>query len=61
MTSTLSEVFSGSEADFSAGRYEDALRGYLSVIFGAPRFTRARYRVADTLFPVVRDELLRKP
>lgn len=49
MTSTLSEVFSGAEADFSAGRYEDSLRGYLAVISAAPRFTRARYRVADTL------------
>jgi CRP-like cAMP-binding protein len=49
MTGTLSEVFSAAEADFSAGHYEDSLRGYLTVISAAPRFTRARYRVADTL------------
>jgi CRP-like cAMP-binding protein len=49
MAMTLSEVFSRSETDFSVGHYEDALRGYVAVIQAAPRFTRARYRVADAL------------
>jgi CRP-like cAMP-binding protein len=49
MTTTLSEVFSKAEHDFSAGQYEEALRGYVAVIMAAPRFTRARYRVADAL------------
>ncbi|MCK6550546.1 cyclic nucleotide-binding domain-containing protein [Myxococcota bacterium] len=49
MTVTLAEVLHAAENDFSVGRYEDALRGYYAVIQGAPRYTRARYRVADTL------------
>jgi CRP-like cAMP-binding protein len=49
MGSTLAEVFSRAETDFAGGRYEDALRGYVAVITAAPRFTRARYRVADAL------------
>lgn len=47
--STLSDVFSGAEAAFQAGLYEEALRGYLATIEAAPKFTRARYRVADSL------------
>ncbi len=47
--STLSDVFAQAERDFMAGRYQDALKGYVLVVRGAPRFTRARYRVADAL------------
>ncbi len=46
---TLSEVFAQSEQQFKSGQYAEALRGYLAVIEAAPRFTRARYRVADSL------------
>jgi CRP-like cAMP-binding protein len=49
MTTTLAEVFATAEQDFAAGKYADALRNYVAVIDAAPRFTRARYRVADTL------------
>lgn len=49
MPTTLADVYSKAEADFSSGKYEDALRGYVAVIEVAPRFTRARYRVADAL------------
>lgn len=49
MTTTLSDVFARAESDFSGGRYEEALRGYVAVIQTAPRFLRARYRVADAL------------
>lgn len=46
---TLSDVYAQSEQQFKAGQYGDALRGYLAIIEAAPRFTRARYRVADSL------------
>jgi len=46
---TLSDLHARSEALFQSGRYEEALRGYLAIIDAAPRFTRARYRVADSL------------
>lgn len=49
MPTTLSDLYSHAESEFTAGRYEDALRDYLAVIQAAPKFTRARYRVADTL------------
>ncbi len=49
MATTLPELYAEAEAMFAAGRYEDALREYLAVIQVAPKFTRARYRVADTL------------
>ncbi len=49
MASSVAEVFSQGEVDFVAGRYEEALRSYSAVIQAAPRFTRARYRVADSL------------
>jgi CRP-like cAMP-binding protein len=49
MAMTLAEVFSRAETDFSVGQYEDALRGYVAIIQSAPRYTRARYRVADAL------------
>ncbi|MEQ8275680.1 MAG: cyclic nucleotide-binding domain-containing protein [Deltaproteobacteria bacterium] len=49
MATTLPELYASAESMFSAGRYEDALREYLAVIQVAPKFTRARYRVADTL------------
>ncbi len=49
MTVLLSDIWSQGEADFTAGRYEDALRSYLTVVEGAPRFVRARYRIADAL------------
>lgn len=49
MATTLPELYADAEAMFAAGRYEDALREYLAVIQSAPKFTRARYRVADTL------------
>ena len=49
MTMMLSDLWSHAEQQFSDGNYEDALRSYLAIIEGAPRFTRARYRVADTL------------
>ena len=39
---TLSDLFAQAEADFAAGNYAEALRGYLAVIQAAPRFTRAR-------------------
>jgi CRP-like cAMP-binding protein len=46
---TLTEVYERAEADFANGRYEDALRAYVTVIEALPRFTRARLRVGDTL------------
>lgn len=46
---TLSDVYAHSEKAFAAGNYEEALRGYLAIVDAAPRFTRARYRIADTL------------
>ena len=46
---TLSDLYARSEALFQSARYEEALRGYLAIIDAAPRFTRARYRVADSL------------
>jgi cAMP-dependent protein kinase regulator len=49
MTQTLAEVFAVAEKDFTSGRYPEALRGYVAIIDAAPRYTRARYRVADTL------------
>lgn len=49
MTQTLAEVFAAAEKDFTSGRYAEALRGYVAIIDAAPRYTRARYRVADTL------------
>lgn len=49
MTTMLSDLWAHAEQQFSDASYEDALRSYLAVIEGAPRFTRARYRVADTL------------
>lgn len=49
MTTMLSDLWAHAERQFSNASYEDALRGYLAVVQGAPRFTRARYRVADTL------------
>ena len=49
MSRTLSDVYDEAERAFAARRYEAALRGYFTVLHGAPRFTKARYRVADTL------------
>ena len=49
MTSTLAELFVQAERRFAASQYEEALRQYLAIIQAAPRFTRARYRVADSL------------
>lgn len=49
MVRTLSAVFEDAERAFAAGRWADALRGYVAVIQAAPRFTRARYRVGDAL------------
>lgn len=46
---TLSDVYNESEKAFAAGNYADALRGYLAIVDAAPRFTRARYRIADSL------------
>jgi CRP-like cAMP-binding protein len=45
----LNEVFETAETAFQEQRWEEALRKYVAVIQAAPRFTRARYRVADTL------------
>jgi CRP-like cAMP-binding protein len=42
-------VFETAEKAFQEQRWEEALRKYVAVIQAAPRFTRARYRVADTL------------
>ncbi len=46
---SLNEVFETAETAFQEQRWEEALRKYVAVIQAAPRFTRARYRVADTL------------
>ncbi len=46
---SLAERFAEAEEHFASGAYEEALRGYVSVIEAAPRFTLARYRVADCL------------
>ena len=46
---TLSDVFGQAENDFAQGHYQEAMRGYLAVIEAAPKFTRARYRIADSL------------
>lgn len=47
--SSLAERFNEAEAAFAAGDWERALRGYTAVVEVAPRFTPARYRVADCL------------
>jgi CRP-like cAMP-binding protein len=52
MGRSVSEVLSRAEGDLSEGNYDDALRGFLAVIQAAPRFPRARLRVADTLLNV---------
>ena len=49
MAVSLTELFQQAEKSFANGRFEDALRGYVGVITAAPRFARARYRVADAL------------
>lgn len=46
---TLNEVFEQAESAFASQEWAEALRKYVAVIQAAPRFTRARYRVADTL------------
>jgi CRP-like cAMP-binding protein len=46
---TLNEVFAQAEDAFAAQRWEEALRKYVAIISAAPRFIRARYRVADSL------------
>ncbi|MBK8013442.1 MAG: cyclic nucleotide-binding domain-containing protein [Deltaproteobacteria bacterium] len=49
MGRSLNAVFLEAETMFHDGRYADALTRYFSVIRGAPRFAKARYRVADAL------------
>lgn len=49
MSQTLPEVFRQAENDFAARSYTRALRGYVAVVQGDPSFTRARYRIGDTL------------
>ena len=46
---TLKQVFDDAERAFAEYRWAEAVRGYVAVIQAAPRFTRARYRVADAL------------
>lgn len=46
---SLAELFNEAEASFATGDWEQALRAYAAVIEVAPRFTPARYRVADCL------------
>jgi len=46
---SVAELFNQAEAAFATGDWEQALRGYTAVIEVAPRFTPARYRVADCL------------
>lgn len=46
---TLNEVFEQAETAFANQNWAESLRKYVAVIQAAPRFTRARYRVADTL------------
>ena len=45
----MAELFNEAEARFGSGDWEQALRAYAAVIEVAPRFTPARYRVADCL------------
>lgn len=49
---TLNDVFEMAEKAFQEQRWEDALRKYIAVIQAAPRFVRARYRVADSLLNI---------
>lgn len=46
---SLAELFNQAEGSFATGDWEQALRGYAAIIEAAPRFTPARYRVADCL------------
>jgi cAMP-dependent protein kinase regulator len=46
---TLTELYERAESDLAAGRFDAALAAYLGVMQGAPRFLRARFRVADVL------------
>ncbi len=49
MENTLAGAFSAAETQFAAGQYREALTSYMAVVKAAPRFTRARYRIADSL------------
>lgn len=42
-------IFQVAEEQLRTGKYETALANYLRVIRGAPRFWRARFRIADTM------------
>ncbi len=46
---TVEERYRWAGAAFAAGRWEDALAGYLDVVRSAPSFTPARFRIADAL------------
>jgi CRP-like cAMP-binding protein len=54
---SVAELFNHAESCFANGDWEQALRGYSGVIEVAPRFTPARYRVADCLLNLGDSEL----
>lgn len=50
----LPELFALAEQAFAERHWDEALRAYVAVLQNAPAFSRARYRIADTLLNVDR-------